>query len=76
MRATYTGQEALTFNDYMDLETGKTLFAEPGGVYDIAPASGHNVDDIPASWFVPAEASAKGRAASKSDPEPKGAGKG
>lgn len=52
MRAAYTGHEALTFNDYMDLETGSTLFAEPGGVYDIAPASGHNVDEIPEPWFA------------------------
>ena len=54
MRAVYAGHEALTFKDYIDLETGRTLHAEPGGVYDIMPASGRNVDDIPAPWFVPA----------------------
>ena len=54
MRAAYTGHEALTFGDYIDLETGRTLRAEPGGVYDIMPASGRNVDGIPAPWFVPA----------------------
>ena len=52
MRAAYTGSEALTFNDYLDLETGKTLAAVPGGEYDIAPASGHNVPDVPAAWFT------------------------
>ena len=56
MRAAYTGNEALTFSDYMDLETGRTLLAEPGGVYDIMPASGRNVNDIPAPWFIPAGA--------------------
>ena len=55
MRAAYTGHEALTFGDYLDLDTGKTLLAEPGGVYDIAPASGRNVDEIPAPWFIAAE---------------------
>jgi hypothetical protein len=75
MRAAYTGHETLTFGDYIDLETGKTLLAEPGEVYDIAPASGRNVDEIPAPWFVPADPPAKGRATSKSDPEPKTADK-
>lgn len=56
MRAAYTGHEALTFTDYLDLETGKTLHAEPGGVYDIAPASGHVVPEVPEPWFVAAEA--------------------
>jgi hypothetical protein len=51
VRAVYTGHEALTFSDYLDLETGKTLFAEPGGTYDIAPASGHVVPGFPVPWF-------------------------
>lgn len=54
-RAAYTGHEVLTFSDYIDLETGKTLHAEPGGAYDIAPASGHVVPEIPEPWFVLAE---------------------
>ena len=58
MRAAYTGTEALTFSQYIDLDTGKTLTAEPGGVYDIAPASGHVVDDVPAPWFTAAEPNA------------------
>jgi hypothetical protein len=54
VRVAYAGIETLTFNQYIDLDTGKTLTAEPGGVYDIAPASGHTVDDVPAPWFTPA----------------------
>jgi len=53
-RAAYTGHEALTFTDYLDLESGKTLHAEPGRTYDVAPASGRLVPDIPAGWFTPA----------------------
>jgi hypothetical protein len=52
VRAGYNGQEALTFNDYTDLETGKTLHAIPGGTYDIAPASGHVVPEVPEPWFT------------------------
>ena len=52
MRVAYTGHEALTFTDYIDLEAGKTLHAEPGGVYDIAPASGRNVLEVPEPWFA------------------------
>ncbi len=53
MLAAYTGHEALTFPDYIDLGTGKTLAAVPGGTYDVAPASGRNVPDVPAGWFAP-----------------------
>jgi hypothetical protein len=55
VRAAYTGTEALTFSQYIDLDTGKTLTAEPGGVYDITPASGHAVDDMPEPWFTAAQ---------------------
>ena len=51
--AAYTGHEALTFTDYLDLETGKTLHAEPGGTYDVAPASGRVVPEVPEPWFTP-----------------------
>ena len=51
MHAVYTGQEALTFSQYIDVETGKTLHAEPGGVYEVIPASGHVVPEIPTMWF-------------------------
>jgi hypothetical protein len=50
--AAYTGHEALTFPDYLDLGTGKTLAAEPGGTYDVAPASGRLVPDTPTGWFT------------------------
>lgn len=54
-RAAYTGHEALTFSDYTDLETGKTLHAEPGRSYDVAPASGRAVPEFPEPWFVPVD---------------------
>ena len=52
MRAVYTGHEALTFTDYLDLDTGKTLHAEPGRVYDITPASGRAAAEVPVPWFI------------------------
>ena len=55
MRAAYVHHEALTFSDYIDGETGKTLHAEPGRVYEVTPASGHVVPEIPAAWFVPVD---------------------
>jgi hypothetical protein len=55
VRAAYTGNEALTFSQYADAETGKTLHAEPGGVYEVLPASGHAVPEIPEAWFVPVD---------------------
>jgi len=51
-RAAYTGHETLTFSDYTDLTTGMTLRAEPGQVYDIAPASGRVVPEFPEPWFT------------------------
>jgi hypothetical protein len=42
----------LTFGDYTDLETGRALRAEPGGVYDIVPASGRVVPEFPEPWFA------------------------
>ena len=55
MRAAYTGNETLTFTQYIDRGTGRTLRADPGGVYDIMPASGHVVPEIPTGWFAPVE---------------------
>jgi hypothetical protein len=52
VRVAYTGHEALTFSDYLDLETGKTLHAEPGRSYDITPASGRVVPEVPEPWFA------------------------
>lgn len=56
MRAAFTGHQPLMFTDYVDLATGRVLSAEPGGVYDIAPASGRAVPEMPGNWFVPVEA--------------------
>ena len=70
MKAAYTGHEALTFNDYVDLGTGRTLTAEPGGVYDITPASGHAVPDVPEGRFAPVKAAK----AAAPEPEDPGAG--
>ncbi len=36
---TYTGAERLTYSGYVDLATGRTLTADPGGTYDIAPVN-------------------------------------
>jgi hypothetical protein len=52
-RAVFTGNQSLSFQDYTDGETGRTLTAEPGVVYDVAPASGRAVPEVPAGWFVP-----------------------
>lgn len=67
MRAAYVGHEALTFNDYLDVDTGRTLLAESGGVYDIIPASGHQVPDFPSPWFVAAESEPEPEAVSEPD---------
>jgi len=60
MRVVYAHHEPLTFTDYLNLETGQTLHAVPGETYDIAPASGHVVPDLPEPWFVPAEGGTPG----------------
>ena len=76
MRVAYGGQEALTFMDYTDTETGRTLHAEPGGVYDITPVSGRPVDEVPAPWFTAvddqawAEVQAAREAEAQAEPEP------
>lgn len=38
----YTGQEACTYLDYLDLSTGHTLSPVPGNYYSMASASGRN----------------------------------
>ena len=70
MRVAYTGHEALTFGDYLDLETGKTLHAVPGGVYDIAPASGHVVPGFPVPWFTFADEEEQGEPEPEAEPGP------
>ena len=39
-RVRYTGVHAGTLMDYTDLDTGRAVQVVPGGVYDVAPASG------------------------------------
>jgi hypothetical protein len=55
MRVVYVHHEPLTFTDYLNLDTGQTLSAVPGETYDIAPASGHVVPEVPEPWFTAAE---------------------
>ena len=55
MRVVYVHHEPLTFTDYLNLETGQTLTAVPGVTYDIAPASGRVVPELPEPWFTAAE---------------------
>lgn len=71
--ATYTGHEPLTFPDYLDLGTGRTLTAEPGETYDITPASGRLVPDIPQGWFTPVRAAPAKAAAKPAKPAETGA---
>lgn len=52
MLVNYTGQVELTFHDWLDTETGRTLHCIPGGgPYDVLPAgrtnSGDNPEDCP-----------------------------
>lgn len=73
MKAVYTGHEPRMFLDYLDLETGRTLYAEPGGVYDVWPAGGRNVPDVPPGFGVYAAAEKKQPArAAKAAPGPDG----
>jgi hypothetical protein len=37
VKATYIGQEVLTYLSNFDVSTGKTLVAEPGKTYDVTP---------------------------------------
>ena len=69
-RAAYAGHEALTFTDYLDLDTGKTLRAEPGGTYDIAPASGRVVPEVPEPWFTAAGPAPEAAPGLEADAEP------
>lgn len=41
MKYTFDGDVATTYAEYIDAERQSTLVAEPGGIYDIAPARGH-----------------------------------
>ena len=66
--------------DYIDLETGRVLAVEPGGEYDVIPASGRAVPDFRGTaWWQTrrrAKTAAPGKAAGgsedKTEPEPAG----
>ena len=69
-RAVFTGHESLSFQDYTDLATGRTLTAVPGGVYEVAPASGRAVPEVPAGWFTPVSDDVEPAAEPEPEPEP------
>jgi hypothetical protein len=75
VRVVYTYHEPRTFSDYMDLETGKTLYAVPGGTYDVAPASGRVVPGFPVPWFGFADDEARDAAQAAEDEAGRLAGK-
>jgi hypothetical protein len=54
VRAAFTGTHGLTFMDYIDGETGRTLTAEPGGVYEVVPGGARPLLDLPPG-FTPVE---------------------
>ncbi len=41
VEATFNGDATTTYAEYIDAEQARTLVAEPGGTYEIAPAAGH-----------------------------------
>jgi len=47
----YSGYLSVTYGDYIDLGTGKSLQVVPGGVYDIQ-ATGFGAPDIPPGDFT------------------------
>ncbi len=40
MKYTFGDDQAVTYAEYLDVEQGRTLVAEPGNTYDIAQAAG------------------------------------
>jgi hypothetical protein len=40
---TFYGHVTMTYPDYIDTSTGKTLVCQPGQTYNVVPASGHPV---------------------------------
>lgn len=55
MFAIFGGDIPLTYLQYLDLQTGHTLTAQPGGEYDIELASGNNagLSIPPAGPWIP-----------------------
>ena len=63
MKHVFHGDVTTTYAEYIDAEHERTLVAEPGGTYDIAPARGH-VRELPMppdDRWTPAKAPAKSK---------------
>jgi hypothetical protein len=58
VKVTYTGHEPRTFLDYRDVDTGKTLYCEPGRTYDIESVSSRDMGPVD-GWFIPVEVKGK-----------------
>lgn len=61
MKYTFGGDATTTYAEYIDAEQARTLVAEPGETYDIAPARGH-VRELPMppdDRWTPAKAPSK-----------------
>lgn len=63
MKATFNGDAITTYAEYIDAGQARTLVAEPGGTYDIAPAAGHarELPMPPDGRWTPVKASAKSK---------------
>ena len=59
----FGGDAVTTYAEYIDAEQARTLVAEPGGIYDIAPARGHARDlpMPPDGRWTPAKAPTKSK---------------
>jgi len=56
-RFTFTGEAPQVYPQYLDVEQGRTLVAEPGRTYDIAPADGQGALPMPPDgrWAKPSK---------------------
>ena len=52
MRVAYVGHEALTFTDYIDLETGQDAPRRTGPGVRHRPRVGRVVPEVPEPWFI------------------------
>ena len=73
MRYPFLGTSGRMYGQFLDSATGKTLQAEPGGVYDMVPAAGQEDMTVPPQdgLWGPALSAPK-TAASKDKAAPKG----
>ena len=63
MKAKFNGGAVTTYAEYIDAGKARTLVAEPGGTYDIAPARGHarELPMPPDGRWTPAKAPTKSK---------------